>query len=1495
MPSDGLDRAAPEGGGALTRLPVEDAGSRTGQNYEFQYHVAARHCCALLGRDEPGWVLCEWHTDYVLGSGRHAQVLVSVKHREPQRRGWTVPKLCGDEGKLPSLRARWESCGHPNECRFVTNAPLDENAAALARACRERDRVALAEFADAAARRFGCSAQELTEFLTIVRFEHELPGRRDIRAANVERHMRPALERLGAGDVDPWKAYDLVVDEVRAASQDKNTRHPETWLLSSPGALDGDALRSTAMARRTVDAERLRVALQPLTTDPAPGTADRLQPNWRNGGPWHAPLPATAVERRELSGELVRLLVENPGGVVSVVAVHGAGGFGKTTLVHQACGQTRVKDAFSALLWMTLGEDVRGAELAAHVNDLAEQLTGRRPGWSDPQRAGMHLAEIVNEYPGPVLLVVDDVWHRGQLAPFATQPGNCTILVTTRNRWLLPAETATLLIDRMRREEAKALLTRTVPHVPERDVADLLALTGRWPVLLAIVDGTLGQLTRYGMTSAQAAQHLLDRLRTDGPAALDVSDPGSREEAIAATVEAGLALLPPDALERYSELAVFAEDSEIPIDTVALLWSATGGLTRVRVDSLCAELADASLIGSLSFSAGTFRVHDVLRAYLLHRLGAEKTKALHATLLTVVQAELGGTAETGRRPWWKLPQSRGYLADHVARHLHDAGLDDELRDLLHDLRWAEWRICEHGAAAIVADLAFLDDPAANALSRVVQQSVHLLADVHPPGSLGAVLASRLDGIAELAEHVARFGTTVPRPKLTNRLRPPDLPSPALIRTLPGNVGGSAGVAVSPDGRALASADITGTIRVWDTGSGELIHTIASELDVYTVRYTPDGHLLAGAHHSKIDFARLALFDGQSGVLRHCWTDVLDAWDLWPVAAIAPDGSWIAAAVSPNGSARFDVHVLDTSTGAVRMKIEEVGWPRTLEVSPDGAWVATGDWCEEPDVVSAACMWDATTGDLLHELDGHAGGVVSMHFAGPGNVLCTVDRQGTARIWSPAGELVRTVTGLGNLSTVAIAPDGSWLSSSSLSYEGVRIWDLDSGELRLELPVKEKWVWSAISPDGSWLVTCEPESKATGTPTTVQIWDAVTGELRQSMHGLIDCISDLAIAPDGTWVAGVDGHRGENVHDHRLVRIWSVRDKHAVPPSADPEIGQALCATPDGTRLVYGSPTGGVVLAHASFTPERLFGDEIATAVAISPDGAQVAVSDGERIKLWNVDSGEPARELDNRIGPVSWIVFAPDGSWVLTRHAPPDDELFQGPPVAPAQICDATTGRPRHLVRGDHYGVGQAVFAPDGSWLAVSDGARIRDEERSLFLIRSESGALLRVLGGHREGVGKVLVSHDGTWLLSADAPMERGTAGNVYLWDTATGRLTSVLEGHVGGVEAAAIAEDGSWFATGDRAGAVKIWCPGAATPLRTLPGSEEVTDIALSPCLRWLAVCTVTGSSGRLRIWDPHTGTALASMSVDGRLHSCHWLAGSRTICAAGVRGCYAFDWFN
>ena len=83
---------------------------------------------------------------------------------------------------------------------------------------------------------------------------------------------------------------------------------------------------------------------------------------------------------------------------------------------------------------------------------------------------------------------------------------------------------------------ARRLLTRGLPAMAAGLERDLLDLTGRWPLLLNLVNHRLAGDVDRGACIDVAAAAAAGRLRERGPAALDITDSGQRQTAVAATV-----------------------------------------------------------------------------------------------------------------------------------------------------------------------------------------------------------------------------------------------------------------------------------------------------------------------------------------------------------------------------------------------------------------------------------------------------------------------------------------------------------------------------------------------------------------------------------------------------------------------------------------------------------------------------------------------------------------------------------------------------------------------------------------------------------------------------------------------------------------------------------------------------------------------------------------------------------------------------------------------
>ena len=666
------------------------------------------------------------------------------------------------------------------------------------------------------------------------------------------------------------------------------------------------------------------------------------------------------VDRPGEVRQVVAALRRRGGGTVGITtAVHGAGGFGKTTVAKIVRADRRVLRRFGGrVYWVTLGRDAGRAALVGLVNGLIGQLDpDHAVTFTDARQAGDHLAAILSKGPRR-LLVLDDVWSQEQLAVFPVA-GRCARLVTTRNPSLAAGSAIPVPVDQMSPRQAQALLGSGLPPMPTEVMQGLAEELGRWPLPLRLSHKILADQARMQVDIAKTAKGLLARLqqggtlevdRLTGTAArkLDINDPDERNKAIRSTIEASTSLLSRPDYERFSELAVFAEDETVPVTLITALWQATGRLDQMSATALCARLADLALVTlTPSDEGGTIAMHDVILEFVHGDLGEARLAGLHRVLLDAVAVHFlrahaadghGGTVTA----WWQLPEQARYLEEHLVGHMLAAGRSAEAEDLAADLRWISMRLQRSGPAAPYADLAMIGTPKAQRLAQVLGQSSHLLAPTEPPHSLTDILYSRVSHDPAWATQARTLISGRKLAALINKWPLPDLPHPALRRTFAGPTGRLARLAVAPDGIWLATGGDDGTVRIWNPATGQQ-------------RVVLEGHR-----------GRIA------GL------------------AVAPDGTWLA-------TAGYDglVRIWDPTTGQRRAFLgKHRGRVTGLAVAPNGTWLASAGedgWVR---------IWHPATRQQRAVFVSYGLGVTGLAVAPDGSWLATGDRYGSVRIWDP---------------------------------------------------------------------------------------------------------------------------------------------------------------------------------------------------------------------------------------------------------------------------------------------------------------------------------------------------------------------------------------------------------------------------------------------------------------------------------------------------------------
>jgi hypothetical protein len=270
------------------------------------------------------------------------------------------------------------------------------------------------------------------------------------------------------------------------------------------------------------------------------------------------------------------------------------------------------------------------------------------PGLATIDAATAALGEALGDR--RILMIVDDVWREQDLRPFLQSGRNTTRLITTRLGRVLPANTFRQPVDALKGNEARELLSSSLPKEQARaesaELGDLAGRLGEWAQLLKLVNGFLRErVIEAGERLRDAIADANERLSEEGLVAFDDEDEGDRTKAVARTINLSLGLLDENQRARFAELAAFPEDAHIPIGIIARLWRETAGLSESRTKDLLIRLYGLSLLLGLDLSERTFRIHDTIRRFLQDQAGKEGLAARHKRLLQALD-DIGGSPET---------------------------------------------------------------------------------------------------------------------------------------------------------------------------------------------------------------------------------------------------------------------------------------------------------------------------------------------------------------------------------------------------------------------------------------------------------------------------------------------------------------------------------------------------------------------------------------------------------------------------------------------------------------------------------------------------------------------------------------------------------------------------------------------------------------------------------------------------------------------------------
>ena len=430
-----------------------------------------------------------------------------------------------------------------------------------------------------------------------------------------------------------------------------------------------------------------------------------------------------------------------------------------------------------------------------------------------------------------------------------------------------------------------------------------------------------------------------------------------------------------------------------------------------------------------------------------------------------------------------------------------------------------------------------------------------------------------------------------------------MPGGRIVRSF--STDGAVAVALSADGRRIATGQSSGSVSLWDAGTGKLLNIWAAHPYVSAVCFSPDSRMLATS--SGTEEVSVKIWSVPEGNLLHT---LLGHTGAVGSVSFTPDGQ----ALISTGN---EIRLWDVASGTNRKTIAgEFGYGRiAASGNVYAAWGGSNVVCYRiPEWTSTGTI---ETGEWFHKF------VISAD----GELIATAGQNRKVRLWDRlTGELLREIpvpgAEHGVISSLAFTSDKKRLLTG---VKAIEEWDVETGAFVREISTLNYGVTvNQFSPSGDYVVVADAQC--------LRVYDSSNGE-------------SLSVIPKvGNWIAF-----SEDGQDLRSGDLWWRL------PGLDPIIRETpetdwlvseMSISPDGSQRA--TAEGLLILRRTSdsLVKQTISAELPIVSCAFSPDGSMIAGAlrawndwyQGA-VRVWRVSDGAVLYNLTNEtyhINNVAW-------------------------------------------------------------------------------------------------------------------------------------------------------------------------------------------------------------------------------------------------------------------